>query len=699
MEKKKVVGIIQARMNSTRLPGKMLRGINGKTFLGIQIERLKRSNALDTICVATSGRPHDDPIADYCRINSIEYYRGSEIDVLDRYYHTAKKFGADVVVRFCGDCILIDPCIVDEMIGEFLSYHGNTNYLSNVEPLPTTYPDGMDVTIVSFEALEMAWREAINPSDREHFTFYFYNNSDKFNIKRKDLPRDLSSYRMCLDYPEDETLIKAVLKELDERKIFGNMKELVSIVDEKGLKGINEKYKFGMGWKSSFEKDEKRMFLKTEKAPPLDNRKGNELWEKVIKVIPGGAQTFSKMPYQHVEGVAPKFLLRGKGCRVWDLDGNEFVDSILGLGAILLGHCNDEVNEAFYETSKDYFNTPSLPHPLEYKLAVALNEIIPSSEMVRFAKNGSDVTSAAVRLARHVTKRDIIACTGYHGWHEWYIGATQRHAGVPKAVRELTKVFIYNDFQSLEKIFNDYKDNVAAVILEPVNFDPPKGDFLKKLRDLCDKNGTILIFDEIITGFRIDLGGAQTYFGVTPDLTCAGKSIANGFPLSILCGKAKYMREFKDVFFSGTFGGEIASMAAALKTIEIHKREGVSRHITVMGEMLRDGFNSIIKELDVSYCKCFGYGWWPKYSFDEVSGFSSFEILTLFQQELVKRGVLTRNTIFLCLDHDQPQICQMLQAMKEALLVVREAVSSRSVRQYLEGRVIEPVIRDENIKH
>lgn len=699
MKKNKIVGLIQARLSSSRLKGKMLKPVNGRTFLGIHVDRLRRSKTIDLICVATSASPKDDPIEAFCKQNNIECYRGSETDVLDRYYRAAKKFGADIVVRFCGDCTLIDPGIADEMMEEFISCGGKIDYMSNVEPLPTTYPNGMDVTIFSFEALERAWREAVNPSEREHVTFYFYNHPEKFKIKKKDLPRDLSSYRICLDYPEDEKLITSVVEELKERGIFGNMEELVGIIDEKRLNKLNEKYKFGGGWGSAFEKDGKLTAPKAEKAPALNISEGDKLWEKVIKVIPGGAQTFSKMPYQHVEGVAPKFLLRGKGCRVWDMDGNEFIDSVLGLGAIILGHCDDEVNRAFFETAGEYFNTPSLPHPLEYELAVKLNEIILGSEMVRFAKNGSDVTSAAVRLARHITGRDIIACTGYHGWHEWYIGATQRCAGVPKAVRQLTKVFGYNDFASVEKIFNDHKDNVAAVMLEPVNFDPPKDNFLQKLRDICKKNGTILIFDEVITGFRINIGGAQKYFSVIPDLTCVGKSIANGFPLSALCGKAEYMRGFKDAFFSGTFGGEIASIAAALKTIEIHKRENVSKHMTAMGEILISGFNGALKELDVPYCKCYGYGWWPKYSFDEVEGFTSFELLTLFQQELVKRGVLTRNTVFLCLSHAEPQIRQMLQAMKEALLVVKEAVSLKNVRQYLEGRVIEPVIRDENIKH
>jgi len=699
MDKKKIVGLIQARMGSSRLPEKIFKELNGKKLLGIQLDRLKKSEKLDIFGVITTGSPKDDPIVDFCKENSIDCYRGSEKDVLDRYYQAACKFEADVVVRLCSDCPLIDPYLVDEMIEEFLNYPGGTDYLSNTEPLPTTYPDGMDVTIISFDALSKAWRQADKISEREHVTFYFYNNPDQFKVNKKNLPQDWSSYRFCLDYPEDLILIEKIITELDLRKSFGKMEELVAIVEEKDIKNINSKYQFGGGWGISFEKDQHMKYTKAQKAPALNTSKGSELWEKVTQVIPGGAQTFSKMPYQHVEGVAPKFLLRGRGCKVWDMDGNEFIDSVLGLGAILLGYSYEEVDQAVYETATNYFNSPSLPHPLEYKLAITLNEIIPNSEMVRYAKNGSDVTNAAVRLARFATGRNIIACTGYHGWHEWYIGATQRHAGIPKIIREFTKVFEYNNFQTIEKIFKEHKNDVAAVILEPVNFEPPKDDFLHKVQDLCNKNKTLLIFDEIVTGFRIDLGGAQKYFGVIPDLTCLGKSISNGYPLSVLCGKGEYMRMFKEVFFSGTFGGEITSIAAALKFIDIHKRKNLSKHITTMGEMLRDNINTIIKELEIPYCKAFGYGWWPKFSFESVDNFTSAEILTLFQQELVKRGLLTRSTIFLSLAHHEPHIRQMLQIIKEAMLVVREAVESKRVREFLEGRVIEPVIRDENIKH
>jgi len=415
MGKRKVIAFVQARMGSNRLPGKVLKEIEGSPLLGILINRLKFCSLLNNIVIITSGSPKDDIIVDFCKKEGIEYFRGPEDDVLGRYYWAAYEYKADIVVRITADCPLIDPRIVDKMVGTFLSK--KCDFLSNMEPLPNTYPDGMDVSVLDFKALEKGWKEANRPSEREHVIFYFYKNPDKFKILKMECEQDYSDYRFTVDYPEDYELIKMLMLKLKEKEKFGHLEDLIEIMEENPeLKQINSGHRIGEGWQLSFAKDEQIEKIQAKKAEPLNCIKSDELWMEVIKVIPGGAQTFSKMPYQHVEGVAPKFLIRGKGCRVWDLDGNEFIDSILGLGAILFGHCNKEINNFAFEIAKDYFTTPSLPHPLEYELATRLIELIPCAEMVRYAKNGTDVTSAAVRLARYVTKRDVIACTGYHGW-------------------------------------------------------------------------------------------------------------------------------------------------------------------------------------------------------------------------------------------------------------------------------------------
>ena len=285
--------------------------------------------------------------------------------------------------------------------------------------------------------------------------------------------------------------------------------------------------------------------------------------DRANRVIPGSSQTFSKGSNQHVRGVAPMFLAKGKGCRVWDVDGNEYIDYIQGLLPNILGYANEEVNAAVSEQLAQGHSF-SLPHPLEVDLAERLTRLIPCAEKVRFGKNGSDATSGAVRAARAYTGRDRIACCGYHGWQDWYIGSTTRKAGVPEAVRALTHPFAYNDLGSLQKLLTEHKGEFAAVIMEPVNFWPPAAGFLEGARNLAHEHGALLIFDEICCGFHFGLGGAQKRFGVTPDMACFGKAMGNGFPIACVVGKADLMKVFEDIFFSFTFGGEVASMAAAM---------------------------------------------------------------------------------------------------------------------------------------
>ncbi|MCL6648799.1 MAG: aminotransferase class III-fold pyridoxal phosphate-dependent enzyme, partial [Chloroflexi bacterium] len=251
---------------------------------------------------------------------------------------------------------------------------------------------------------------------------------------------------------------------------------------------------------------------------------------RAARRIPTLAQTFSKAPTQFVQGVAPVYLERGAGSHVWDVDGNEYIDYPMALGPVILGH-NEPAVTAAAIAQLERGIAFSLPHPLELELAELLVEVIPCAEMVRFGKNGSDATSGAIRAARALTGRDLIACCGYHGWQDWFIGTTSRSRGVPAAVRALTRVFRYNDLASLEQVFAEHPGQVAAVILEPVGVVPPQPGFLEGVRELAHRHGALLIFDEVVTGFRLALGGAQQLFGVTPDLACFGKALGNGFPV------------------------------------------------------------------------------------------------------------------------------------------------------------------------
>ena len=382
----------------------------------------------------------------------------------------------------------------------------------------------------------------------------------------------------------------------------------------------------------------------------------NALLERALQIIPNGTQTFSKSRTLFPLDVSPFYIERAKGSHVWDVDGNEYIDMISGLCPIVLGYCDEDVDNAVGEQMESGVLF-SLPHPLEIEVAELLREMIPSAEMVRFAKNGSDATTGAVRLARAYTGRDhIVTFNGsYHGWHDWYIGTTGRNAGVPQAIRDLTHQFEYNDINSLNSLFKQYPNQIACVIMEPISLEWPHEGFLEEVKELTHKNGALLIFDEIITGFRFDDYSAQQYFQVIPDLTCLGKAIANGYPLSAIVGKAEIMEEMEKIHFSFTMGGECLSLAAAkatlikLKTIPIHEK-----------------FNTLGWKI-IQYIKekspfvIMGYPARPAIKFPDD------RLKHVFMQECFANGILTIGCHNMNYAHSEEDINQLLDVYRKIL--------------------------------
>ncbi len=421
--------------------------------------------------------------------------------------------------------------------------------------------------------------------------------------------------------------------------------------------------------------------------------RSQEYFRRAQRVIPSCTQTMSKGHTQFVQGVAPIFLQRGQGSHVWDVDGNEYIDYPMALGPIILGYDDPDVTAAVQAQLAGGV-TFSLPHPLEVEVAELLTEVIPCAEMVRFGKNGSDATAGAVRLARAFTGRDKIACCGYHGWHDWYVGTTTRPRGVPEAVRGLTLTFAYNDIASLEKLFDEHPGEIAALIMEPVGVVEPVGDFLRLVSERTRAHGAVLIFDEIVTGFRVALGGAQQHFGVVPDLACFGKAMANGYPLSAVVGRRPVMRLFDEIFFSSTFGGEVVSLAAAKATIAKLRERGVIEHLWRQGRRLKDGYNALAAESGLaSQTECIGLPPRTVLTFRDAAGEESLLLKSLFQQEMIKRGILTAGGFNLCWSHSEGDIDRTLEACREALGFVARALRSDDPRKLLEGSLIEPVFR------
>lgn len=419
-------------------------------------------------------------------------------------------------------------------------------------------------------------------------------------------------------------------------------------------------------------------------------KRSNELFVAAQRLIPLASQTFSKSHQQWVRGAAPLFLVSGKGCRVTDPDGNTYIDYVQGLMPNVLGYGDPDVDAAIRD-QLDRGMSFSLPTPRELELAEKLVQLIPAAEMVRYGKNGSDATSAAIRLARAHTGRDKIAICGYHGWHDWYIGTTSRNLGVPKSVAALSTAFPYNDADALEGLFMREPEAYAAVILEPAGAKQPQPGFLERLRSLTEKYGVVLIFDEIVTGFRIHLGGAQAYYGVSPDLACFGKAIANGMPISAVVGRREIMRGMEDIFFSGTFGGEALSIAAAIATIDKLERENVVERLWRRGELLTAESNRVFAKYGLGGTLKFGgAAWWPRLSVVDPPVDANL-MISLLRQEFVSEGLLLAASYNLCLPHDTESVMQeSVNALDRAIALVRQHLDSPDPTGRLRGERVQP---------
>lgn len=422
-------------------------------------------------------------------------------------------------------------------------------------------------------------------------------------------------------------------------------------------------------------------------------QQSEKLLKRALKTIPLGSQTFSKSKTQYPFGVSPFFISRGQGSRVWDVDGNEYIDFINSLAAVTLGYNDPDVTAAVRAQLEDGIIF-SLPHPIEMQVAEKIVEMVPCAEMVRFGKNGSDATSGATRVARAYTGRDRVAVCGYHGWQDWYIGSTARNKGVPKATRELTHQFTYNDIDSLQRIFKEWPDQVAAVIMEPMNTTEPKDGFLHKVAELTRKGGAVFILDETITGFRFANGGAQEYFGVIPDMATFGKGIANGYPVSAVAGKAEIMRMMEEVFFSFTFGGETLSLAAAHATMIKLQKEPVIQTIWTQGLKIVDGAKALIKKLVLEdVLSISGKACWSFLIFKDTETYSQWELKTLFLQEVFARGILTIGSHNMTYAHSDSDISRLLMVYDEVFAMIKEVLIKRNLKELLQTEPLVPLFK------
>jgi len=408
----------------------------------------------------------------------------------------------------------------------------------------------------------------------------------------------------------------------------------------------------------------------------MNLEKSNQLLELNNKLIPGG-KILGKINYFE-QGKTPFSFERGKGVSLWDVDGNAYTDFTMSLGTILLGYSFEGINQAIAEQLKNGISF-SLATELEVKVAQQFVDLIPCAEMVRYGKNASDVLASAVKLSRYITGRDHVVVSGFHGIHDWAVGTTSRAGGIPDSIKNLSHKIKFNDIDSLDLVIKQFDGEISCVILDPIARHYPKPGYLEEVREITKKHGIMLIFDEVITGFRVHPSGAQGYFGVTPDMACFGKAIANGMPLSVLAGKAEYIERSNEIFYSLTFAGETLSLAAANKALEIYKKD-ITKGLHKKGEYLKQGLQKVFAKHRLSdIFEIQGMAPRPIVGLKNTTGHPFFQKegsvdqLMLFMIEyLAQKNILYNSSIFICAAHTYEDLdylitnfdslCEALQA-------------------------------------
>jgi glutamate-1-semialdehyde 2,1-aminomutase len=676
MTRAKTIAIIQARMSSTRLPGKVLSDLGGGPALGYMIARVRRAASLDGIVIATSDDPADDPVARYAKDIGVAVFRGDQHDVLARYAGAAKTAEAEIVVRLTADCPFADPGVVDTAVA--LLREGKFDYAGNA--VRRSFPDGLDVEAFTRQTLETAARDCKDLKYREHVTPYMRTGAfppektGSFRVGHVMSPGDFSHLRWTLDTPEDLGFFRRLVPMIDPQAPW--LEILATLTRHPEL----------FSWNRAIRKRVSPLAATAKAAPQMSPRSAQHL-SRALETVPLGSQTFSKSYLGWVIGVSPLYAESGKGAWLKDIDGNTYVDYVMGLLPVVLGYADPDVDAAVIE-QLGRGTTMSLATALEAEVSEKLVSLIPCAEMVRFGKNGADATTAAIRLARAHTGRDVVMVAGYHGWHDWYIGTTEKSLGVPEAVKKLTMTFPYNDADALERLLKEHGDRTAAIILEPTGKTTPLPGFLERIRELASRYGVVLIFDEIITGFRVSLGGAQEHFKVTPDLACFGKAMANGMPISAVVGRRDIMQLMEKVFVSTTFGGETLSLAASLATIDKLERERAVPRMWELGETLKGDFNAAFERNGFGdILKFVGEGWWPRLDIAkppvEKSLFSS-----LLRQSFNRAGLLIASSLNLSLAHDMADVkSRSIAAADEALRELRAALDRPDPNSALLGQV------------
>lgn len=667
----KIIAIVQARMGSTRFPNKVMQLISGKPMIEVLLTRLSQSKYIDQIVLATSDDTRNDRLEKHIKTIGYDVYRGSENDVLDRYYNAAKKYAPDVVVRITGDCPIIDPNIVDLVIEKFKTK--NVDYVSNT--CPPSYPDGLDTEVFRFSSLKEAWNQASSPFDREHVTPYI-RNSEKFRIHNVINIENYSSERWTVDETKDFEVITHIFDHFKGRIDFSWL-DVIKLREVKPELFLANQH-----------------LIRNEGATMGT---GQKLWKRAKKIIPGGNMLLSKRAEMFLPGQWPAYFSKSKGCKVWDLDGNEYIDmAIMGIGTNTLGYGHPEVDEAVKKTIQAG-NMSTLNCPEEVYLAEKLIELHPWADMVRLARAGGEINSISIRIARAATGKDKIAICGYHGWHDWYLSTNLNSSesldshllpglepsGVPKGLAGTTLPFNYNKIEELEVIIDSNRNQIAAIKMEVSRNAGPEDDFLQKVRKLATDNNIVLIFDECTSGFRETFGGLHKKYNVEPDIAIFAKALGNGYAISACIGRQEIMQAAQKTFISSTFWTERIGPTAALKTLEVMEREKSWETITNIGKDISNQWIKLAKNYDLKI---------NTWGLSSLSGFSfessnALAYKTFITQEMLKKGYLAANSVYVCIDHSPDIIEGYFDILASLFKQIKNCEEGGDIYSLLDGEV------------
>lgn len=648
----KVVAIVQSRMGSTRLPGKVLREVNGQPLIEILLHRLSKAKQIDQIVLATSINSENDKLTGVVNNLGYEVFRGNEQDVLDRYYHSAIKYRADIVVRVTGDCPLIDPELVDSIINRYKST--GVDYVSNISP--PTYPDGLDVEVFSFPALEIASQEATTKQEREHVTPYI-RESGKFRTGNVANEKDHSGERWTVDELEDYKVICSIFDHFAPRIDFTWSEVLQLSYSQPDLFSFNQ-------------------HLIRNEGGTVGT--GQKLWKRAKRLIPGGNMLLSKRSEMFLPDQWPAYYSKAKGCKLWDLDDNEFIDmSIMGIGTNILGYGHPEVDEAVMKTLQ-LGNMSTFNCPEEVSLAEKMVEMHPWADMARFARSGGEANAISIRIARAASGKDKVAICGYHGWHDWYLATNLNDShgldghllpgldpvGVPQELKGTTFPFRYNHFEDLLDLVANH--DIGVIKMEVQRNEPPQNGFLEKVRQLATEKGIVLIFDECTSGFRETFGGLHKKYGVDPDMAIFGKALGNGYAITATIGRREIMEAAQSSFISSTFWTERVGPTAALKTLEVMERDQPWDQITATGLNIREGWKQLgdRHQLELSH-----------WGLPSLTGFTihsnhAMVYKTLITQEMLAKGYLAANCVYVCTEHTQSVLDGYFDALDQTFALI-----------------------------